>query len=152
MCMHMADPENAARDQAGRFAKGRSGNVTGKPKGARNRASLLLDKMAQADAAAVLRAVLDKAKRGDMTAATTVLARLWPVQKGRSIALDLPHIATAEDVIAALDVINAAIGCGQITPDEGAAIAGVVEQHRKAIETVELEQRIARLEACNADT
>jgi len=76
MCMHMADPENAGRDQAGRFAKGRSGNVTGKPKGARNRASLLLDKMAQADAAAVLRAVLDKAKRGDMTAAATILARL----------------------------------------------------------------------------
>jgi hypothetical protein len=149
--MHMVDPENAGRDQAGRFTKGRSGNVAGKPKGARNRASLLLDRMAQAEAAVVLRAVIDKAKRGDMTAAATILARLWPVQKGRSITLDLPHIVTAADVTVALGTISAAIGCGQITPEEGAAIAAVVEQHRKAIETRELEQRIARLEARNAN-
>jgi hypothetical protein len=147
----MSDPENAGRDQAGRFAKGRSGNVAGKPKGARNRASLLLDKMAQAEAAAVLRAVIDKAKCGDMMAAATILARLWPVQKSRSIKLNLPPIATAADVTAALDVISAAIGCGQITPEEGSAIAGIVEQNRKAIETQQLEQRIASLEVRNAN-
>ena len=69
------------------------------------------------------------------------------MQKGRNVTLDLPHIATTADVIAALGTISAAISCGEITPEEGAAIAGVVEQHRKAIETLELEQRIARLEA-----
>jgi hypothetical protein len=35
---------------------------------------------------------------------------------------------------------------GEITPDEAATIAGVLESKRKAIETVELEARIARLE------
>jgi hypothetical protein len=108
--------------------------------------------LASAEARAVLRALLEKAKGGDVAAATTVLARLWPVQKGRSIALDLPHIMTAADVTAALDTITAAIACGQITPEEGAAIGGVVEQHRKAIETMELEQRIARLEARDGGT
>jgi hypothetical protein len=148
----MEDPEISGRDQAGRFTKGRSGNLAGKPRGTRNKASMLLDRLASAEARAVLRALLEKAKGGDVAAATTVLARLWPVQKGRSIALDLPHIMTAADVTAALDTITAAIACGQITPEEGAAIGGVVEQHRKAIETMELEQRIARLEARDGGT
>jgi hypothetical protein len=143
----MDDPEIAGRDQAGRFTKGCSGNATGKPKGARNKASLLLDKMASGEAGAVLRAILDKAKRGDVAAATTVLARIWPAQKHRTITLDLPRIVTAADMTMALETITVAIGCGQITPEEGAAVAGVLEQHRKAIETLELEQRIARLEA-----
>lgn len=148
----MDDPDISGRDQAGRFTKGRSGNIAGKPKGVRNKASLLLDRLASAEAGAVLLALLDKAKHGDVAAATTVLARLWPVQKGRSIALDFPHIGTAADVTTALDTISAAIACGQITPEEGAAIASVVEQHRKAIETLELEQRIARLEARDGGT
>ena len=40
------------------YRPGESGNPFGKPRGVRNRASLLLDKMAEADAADVLRAVL----------------------------------------------------------------------------------------------
>ena len=86
-----------------------------------------------------------------MAAATTVLARLWPVQKGRSITLDLPRIVTAADVTIALETITMAIGSGEITPEEGAAVAGVLEQHRKAIETQALELRIARLEAQGRD-
>jgi hypothetical protein len=40
-----------------------------------------------------------------------------------------------------------AVATGELTPGEGTALAGIVEQHRKAIETQELEQRIAALEA-----
>jgi hypothetical protein len=86
-----------------------------------------------------------------VAAATTVLARLWPVQKGRSITLDLPRIVTAADVTIALETITMAIGSGEITPEEGAAVAGVLEQHRKAIETQALELRPARLEAQGRD-
>jgi hypothetical protein len=35
---------------------------------------------------------------------------------------------------------------GEITPDEAATIAGVLESKRKSIETMELGARIARLE------
>jgi hypothetical protein len=133
-----------------RFTPGQSGNPAGRRKGARNKANLLLDQMALADARAVLRALLDRAKAGDVTAATTVLARLWPIQKGRAVTLDLPPIVAAADVTAALGVIVAAVGHGEITPEEGQSIADVVERKRRAIETVELEQRIAELEARNA--
>jgi hypothetical protein len=71
-----------------------------------NKASLLLDKVATADAAAVMQQVITKAKAGDLDACSLLLARLWPARRGRPVHFDLPHIAKASDVTAALGAIN----------------------------------------------
>ena len=42
------------------------------------------------------------AKGGDMAAARIILDRVWPARKSRPVALDLPEIKTAADVVAAL--------------------------------------------------
>jgi hypothetical protein len=55
-------------------------------------------------------------------------------------------VSTAADVVAALGAILAAVSRGELTPDEGGMITGLLETKRKAIETVELEGRIAALE------
>ena len=47
----------------------------------------------------------------------------------------------------ALGSIAAAVARGDLTVEEGQAIAAMLETQRKAIETVELERRIAALEA-----
>jgi hypothetical protein len=39
-----------------------------------------------------------------------------------------------------------AMAAGELTPDEAGAIAGVIEAKRRAIETVELEERLRKLE------
>jgi hypothetical protein len=44
------------------------------------------------------------------------------------------------------DLTGDAVGAGDITPDEGHAMASILEAKRKAIETIELESRIAALE------
>jgi hypothetical protein len=98
------------------------------------------------DGADVVQAVLTAAKDGDMQAARLVLDRIVPVRKGRSIRLDLPTIESAADVLTALSSTVAAMAGGDITPDEAAVVAGVLETKRKAIETVELEARLSRLE------
>lgn len=140
-------PNNSGEMQSGRFRPGQSGNPQGKRPGSRNRASVVLDKMlADDDGAAVVQAVLTAAKDGDMQAARLVLDRIVPVRKGRSIRLDLPIIESAADVLAALSSTVAAMAEGDITPDEAAVVVGVLETKRKAIETVELEARLARLE------
>ena len=46
-----------------------------------------------------------------------------------------------------LSAVAAAVAAGDVTPEEGQAIAAVVEAHRRAIETTEIEQRLAALEA-----
>ena len=93
------------------------------------------------------RAVVERAKAGDVSAATLVLSRAWPVRKGRPVRLHLPEMRTPADLSAALGAVTRAVALGEVTPDEGGAVAAVLEAQRKAIETQELERRIAALEA-----
>jgi hypothetical protein len=86
------------------------------------------------------------AKGGDMRAADLVLSRIWPARKSRPITLALPAIRSASDVVAAVGAVADAVGTGDITPDEGQAVASILETKRRAIETVELESRLTALE------
>jgi hypothetical protein len=50
------------------------------------------------------------------------------------VSLNLPSIATAADVGMALGLVAEAVGSGDLTPEEGASVAAVLEVKRKAIE------------------
>ncbi len=95
----------------------------------------------------MLRKVVEAAKGGDMRAADILLSRLWPSGKGRPVALDLPPMEQAADLPRALGAVAAAVAAGALTPDEGQAVAAVLEAQRRAIETADLEQRMADMEA-----
>ena len=75
-----------------------------------------------------------------------ILARAWPQRKGRPVALELPPIESAMDVLKALSAVVAAMGDGAITPEEAALVGGLLEAKRKALETVAIEQRLTALE------
>jgi len=47
--------------------------------------------------------------------------------------------------------ILASVAAGALTPSEATALTGLVEAHRRALETSELEQRIAALEQIKGD-
>jgi Family of unknown function (DUF5681) len=139
--------ENSAKKQRGApFRKGQSGNPGGKPKGARNRTTVLAEKLMQDDAKDIVQAVLDAAKGGDMTAARLILDRVSPARRGRPVYLELPPVKTAGDVSAALATLTMAMASGDVTPDEAATAASVFELRRKALETEELELRLQALE------
>jgi hypothetical protein len=131
--------------EATRFQPGHPGGP-GRPAGSRNKATLALDKIADDAGKIILKKMVEAAKAGDMRAADMILARVWPVRKGSPIVLPLPPIKTAADVVAALGAVADAVAAGGITPDEGQAVAGVLEVKRKAIETTDLEARVAALE------
>ena len=95
----------------------------------------------------ITRAVIDAAKAGDLAAARLVIERLAPPLRERPLSLPLPDTGTVAGVSAAQQAILQAVGEGEILPGEGTALAGIVESRRKALETVELEQRISALEA-----
>jgi hypothetical protein len=81
-----------------------------------------------------------------MNAAKWLLDRLLPPAKGRTLALELPTVGTAQDLSKGVSSVLAAISEGHISAEEGAVLAGVFEVQRKAHETIELEDRIAALE------
>jgi hypothetical protein len=107
---------------------------------------LILDALADGEAETILQKQIELAKGGDQRAAEVILSRAWPARKSRPVTLALPAMQSAADVVAAVGAVADAVGAGDITPDEGAAVAAILEAKRRAIETVELEGRVAKLE------
>jgi hypothetical protein len=148
------EEESAPRnntDEKGRFRLGntvgfRPGN-RGRPKGSRHKVTVLCEKLMRDDATEIVRAVIAAARSGDMTACKIVLDRIAPVRKGRPIRFNLPDSRNAEDVAAALEAVVGAMANGELTPDEAQMVANVLEIRRRAIETVDLENRLRVLES-----
>ena len=119
----------------------------GKPKGARHAVTKAVEALLEGEAQEITRKVAEAAKGGDLTACRLILERILPPAKDRPIALDdMPDVTGAEDVTAAMSYLIAATADGTLTPSEAAAMAGLLEQQRRAIELHDIEQRLAALE------
>jgi len=76
---------------------------------------------------------------------------LVPPAKERPVYLELPDMDTAAGIAEAQQAVLQAVADGELLPGEAATLeaatlAGIVEARRKAVETLELEQRITALE------
>jgi hypothetical protein len=129
----------------GQFQKGHPGGP-GRPRGSRNAVNLMLDQLAEGGAEAVVKKMIEAASEGDRVAARLVLSRIWSAPKGRALDIVLPEIETPEDLVKAHGVVVAAMADQRITPQDGAAIASVLESHRRAFELVSQEKRVQKLE------
>ena len=128
------------------FQKGESGNPAGRPRGARNRTTVLLQKLLEDDGEAIARKAVDLAKGGDLVALRMCMDRLMPARKHEPLAFELPRLDTAADTVTAAATIVAAVAAGELTPSEAADIAKVVDIYVRALATQEFEERLAKLE------
>lgn len=131
------------RDRRGRFAAGNPG----RPKGTRHRATLAAEAILDGEADALTRKAVEMALAGDAVALRLCLDRIAPPRKDRPVTVDLPPLAAAADMTKAMARVVDAVAAGALTPSEGQAIAALVETHRRAVETADLETRIEALEA-----
>src|ERR1700730_16479084 len=74
------------------FQKGQSGNPAGPAKGTRHKITLLAEKLMQGDVENVVTAVVDAARKGDMTAAKIILDRIAPVRRDRPLGAAAPSV------------------------------------------------------------
>ena len=100
----------------------------------------------EGESEALTRKCIELALGGDTTALRLCMERLAPAVKSRAVNLTLPTVETPADILKAQTATIAAMARGEITPDEAATIAGVLEAKRKALETVHLEERVRKLE------
>jgi hypothetical protein len=128
------------------WKKGVSGKPAGKAQGTRHKATTMLLTLMEQNAESITKTVIEAAQNGDLTAARMILDRLAPPAKERPVLLALPETGNAEGISAAQQYIVQAVACGNLLPGEGATLSGIVEARRKAIETLQLDQRITALE------
>lgn len=137
-------PRNSAPATRGRpFATGNAG----RPKGARNRSTMAAEALLEGEARALTRKAVDLAKDGDVAALRLCIERLVPPRKDRPVRFAMPAIAAPRDHPAALAAVLSAVAAGELTPSEGEAFARILAEHRRAVETADLETRLAALEA-----
>ena len=53
--------------------------------------------------------------------------------------LDEPTIMAPSDIAAALGAVTGAVAAGELSPEEGEAVAAILEEQWRAVETHELE-------------
>jgi len=135
----------------GHFKPGQSGNPAGRPRGARNKATLAIVALLDEAAPRLVREAIDRALDGDSLLLRCCVTRMVPVPRGRPVELDLAEGSEAGDVLASLAATVRAMADGTISPLEASDVAGVLEGQRRAIETGDLERRLTRLEEAAAD-
>ena len=131
----------------GKFSKGKSGNPKGRPKGARNKATLAAEALMDGDAEAITKKAIELAKAGDMTAIRLCLERVLPPRKCRPFKVDLPQFNGPDDILNAVNSVMKSVSAGQITTDEADALLRSVEAARKAIETEQLHLELDELQS-----
>ena len=134
---------STGRNASGRFTTGNPGR---KP-GARHKATRAALSLLDGEAEALSRKAVELALGGDAAALRLCLERIAPPRKDVPVTFALPTISKAADAARTMGAVVAAVAAGDLTPSEGAAVAGLLETYRKTLETAELEERIAVLEA-----
>ncbi len=112
--------------KTGRFIRGGAG----RPKGSRNKVTLAIENMMEGEAEAITRHCIDLAKRGDPTAMRIVMDRIAPVRKGRPI-LKLEK----RDGETSIEALLRAVLEGEIAPEEGKEVVGLIESAARVAAT-----------------
>ena len=142
--------KSSKRTPNGQWSRGVSGNPAGRPVGSRNKSTLFLEELLRSQQEALIEKAVDLALHKDDTRALTLcIERLLPALKERRIELQLPPVRNHQQATEALSTILTGIGEGQITPGEGAILAGIVEKQQRALETQRAEEMRQELEQQN---
>jgi hypothetical protein len=140
-------PENTGRNQDGRFSPGRSANPSGKPKGARHRATMMAEKLLDKDAAEIIKKLVEKAKNGEPWAVRFVAERIIPPARDRATPFSLPKIDGPADLPRAVQAVVDATSAGDLSIEDGERVIALLTGLRQAYEGASMAERLAEMEA-----
>lgn len=136
-----------AKPRGRSFQKGRSGNPAGRPKGARNRGTLLVESLLDQNAERITNKLIELACKGDVLALRLCIERVAPIQRERPLLFELPALRTPADAVAATQAVAAGVSSGELSGTEASTLVSLVEVYCKAYSQTVLEDRLAALEA-----
>src|ERR671923_364280 len=115
--------EQGVRDRRGRFAKGRSGNPAGRPRGCRDHVNRAARLLLAGEGEALTRKAVELALTGDPAALRLCLESIVGPYRERAVEFTMPPIRNAADVAGAMAAIADAAGASA-GPTPGAAQFG----------------------------
>jgi len=137
----------------GGFKKGKSGNPGGRPRGTRNKATLLADQIFDEKlfgddrkADAIISKAIARAEGGDTNCIRLCPDRIAPARKDRPVYFALPKMNKARDAVNASAAIVEAAADGDLTPSEASELSKVIDSYARTLQAVEFEERLAKLE------
>lgn len=137
------DSQDDATKVRGRpFEKGNPG----RPKGARNKTTILLQTILDGDAEAIVRKAIDLGKQGDRKIVQFLARRLLGPAPGRVINADINEVTDARTAREALGKVFDLTASGELTLEEGEALARQIGRFVKVVEVAELEGRVEALD------
>lgn len=126
------------------YIKGQSGNPAGRPKGARDKRTLIFEQLIPHGDQLISKAV-EMALAGDSVMLKACLDKLIPNCK------PVDRTATLDNLSGSLSqqgaTVLTAIGDGQLTPPEGSTVISAIAAQAKLVEHDELLARIEALES-----
>ena len=134
------------RDTAGHFQKGKSGNPAGRPRGSRNKATLMMEQLLEDHGQEILDKLIARALEGDTHAIGIYMDRTMPRCKERTITLDAGPIRNLQDVVNVAAAIVDALAQGEITPTEAEKAMNILRFPLDAVLALDLERRVAVIE------
>jgi hypothetical protein len=128
------------------FTKGHSGNPAGRPVGARHKATIAAEALLDGEAERLTRKAIETALGGDMTALRLCLDRIVPPRRERPVSFEMPPLSSAEDAMAAMAAITAAVCTGELSLGEAESAARLIEMFVRALEASDFDTRLRALE------
>ena len=131
------------KNTAGQFTAGNSG----RPNGARNKATIAVESLLQGQAEALTQTAVTKALEGDSVALRLCMERIAPAPKDQPVSFNLPKMQNALEASEAAGSVLTAVSEGQLTPIEATRVMGLIDSYRRTLELTEIERRLQALEA-----
>src|ERR1043166_9792029 len=127
------------------FIPGQSGNPAGRPRGSRNKKTLVLEALLDDESETLMRRVIGLAKMGDDVPMRLVFPRMLPPRRDRPVPLELPRIESEADARRAAGDVIEALGSGEITPQEAEQLLRVIAGAAMGMQSSQT--RVAQLSA-----
>ena len=131
-----------------RFPPGKSGNPAGRPPGSRNKTTMMAQALFDENGQVIVEKIHELAlKKGDLNALKICIDRVLPTLKSRPVNFALPKINNAKDIVAVYGAILEAVSEGLLTPEEASSITIILDAMRRATDSADTDERLARVEA-----
>jgi hypothetical protein len=124
----------------------------GRPRGSRNKKTLIARQLLDEHADSILRKAMLTGLQGDSPMLQALLSYILPRPKDTPLKTEVLQTATAKELSQSMDVILKRACDGQITLTQAQQLAALIEARRQLLQTEEFETRLGILEKTSSPT